>query len=112
MRALLVSLVKRSWDSLSQTLTFLWALIKKPWLQIMHGSQTENEKIVLRKTLWPALAKCSVHTLPVVGTITLSYFNLHGYYIGTDFKGKTYAAAQELDRLCLQVTAKLLVRHG
>ena len=79
--------------------------LKRLW----RGDVHEEKKVVLEKGLKRALARCSVHLLAVSATTTLAYFNLAGYFIGSQYQGLTGGAYQALDTLCLQVTAKLLV---
>lgn len=49
-----------------------------------------------------------VHLSAVSATTTIAYFNLAGYFIGSELQGLTGGLYQALDTLCLQVTAKLL----
>ena len=79
--------------------------LKRLW----RGDVNEEKKVVLEKGLKRALARCSVHLLAVSATTTLAYFNLAGYFIGSQYQGLTGGVYQALDTLCLQVTAKLLV---
>lgn len=79
--------------------------LKRLW----RGDVDEEKKVVLEKGLKRALARCSVHLLAVSATTTLAYFNLAGYFIGSQYQGLTGGVYQALDTLCLQVTAKLLV---
>ena len=80
--------------------------LKRLW----RGDADEQKKVVLEKGLKRALARCSVHLLAVSATTTLAYFNLAGYFIGSQYQGLTGGVYQALDTLCLQVTAKLLVK--
>ena len=79
-------------------------------IRLWRGDVDEEKKVVLEKGLKRALARCSVHLLAVSATTTLAYFNLAGYFIGSQYQGLTGGVYQALDTLCLQVTAKLLVR--
>lgn len=83
------------------TCTFL----KRLW----HGDEEEKKKAVLERGLKRAMFRCSVHLLAVSAITTLAYFNLAGYFIGSELQGLTGGVYQALDTLCLQVTAKLLV---
>ena len=74
-----------------------------------RGDVKEERKIVLAKGLKPAMVRCSVHLLAVSATTSIAYFNLAGFFIGSEFQGLTGGVYQALDTLCLQVTAKLLV---
>ena len=77
--------------------------------RLWRGDVDEEKKVVLEKGFKRALARCSVHLLAVSATTTLAYFNLAGYFIGSQYQGLTGGVYQALDILCLQVTAKLLV---
>ena len=77
--------------------------------RLWRGDDVEEKKIVLEKGLKRAMARCSIHFLAVSATTTLAYFNLAGYFIGSEMQGLTGGVYQALDALCLQVTAKLLV---
>ena len=78
---------------------------KRMW----RGTVVEEEKVVLERGLKRAILKCLVHLLAVSATTALAYFNLAGFFIGSEFQGLTGGVYQALDTLCLQVTAKLLV---
>ena len=77
--------------------------------RLWRGDDVEEKKMVLEKGLKRAMARCSIHLLAVSATTTLAYFNLAGYFIGSEMQGLTGGVYQALDTLCLQVTAKLLV---
>ena len=81
--------------------------LKRLW----RGDADEQKKVVLEKGLKRALARCSVHLLAVSATTILAYFNLAGYFIGSQYQGLTGGVYQALDTLCLQVKAKLLVKR-
>ena len=75
------------------------------------GATAESEKTVVSASWFAALGKCLIHVPPMAATIALTYFNLAGYFIGSNLEGLTPPSAQAIDRLCLQVTAKLIVRY-
>jgi hypothetical protein len=77
--------------------------------QCIRGNDQEEKKVVLKSGYRWSLFKCSVHILPICATIIVAYFNLAGYFIGSSLQGLTGDTYQAIDRLCLQVTAKLLV---
>ena len=77
--------------------------------RIWRGTVDEEEKVVLKRGSKHAIPKCLVHLLPVSATTALAYFNLAGFFIGSEFQGLTGGTYQAIDTLCLQVTAKLLV---
>lgn len=76
---------------------------------LWRGDVEEEKKVVVKKGLKRAMARCSVHLLAVSATTALAYFNLAGFFIGSELQGLTGGVYQALDTLCLQVTAKLLV---
>ena len=77
--------------------------------RIWRGTVDEEEKVVLKRGSKRAIFKCWVHLLAVSATTALAYFNLAGFFIGSEFQGLTGGTDQAIDTLCLQVTAKLLV---
>ena len=77
--------------------------------RLWRGDVDEEKKVVLEKGLKRAVFRCLLHLLAVSATTTLAYFNLAGYFIGSELQGLTGGVYQTLDTLCLQVTAKLLV---
>ena len=77
--------------------------------RLWRGNVKEEKKVVLQRSLKRVLFRCSIHLLAVAGTTTLAFFNLAGYFIGTEMQGLSGGVYQDLDTLCLQVTAKLVV---
>ncbi len=77
--------------------------------RLWRGDVKEKKKVILKKGLKRALFRCLVHLLAVSASTTIAYFNLAGYFIGSELQGLTGGVYQALDTLCLQVTAKLLV---
>ena len=86
--------------------------INKGWQRFSHasgniskrlwrGKVNEGRKVAFRKSLKHALPRCLIHLLPVSVTTVIAYFNLAGYFIGSDLPA--------LRSLSLQVTAKLQV---
>lgn len=76
---------------------------------VWRGNVDEEKKVVLKRGLKRAMFRCLVHLSAVSATTTIAYFNLAGYFIGSELQGLTGGLYQALDTLCLQVTAKLLV---
>lgn len=90
-------------------MTGLLRKIGSAWMEMLHGESIEKPKVVLSRD-WSAIcSKCSIHILPVLATTVLAYLNIRGYFIGSSLQGLTGDVAQDIDRLCLQVTAKLFV---
>jgi hypothetical protein len=78
-------------------------------LHIANGLLCDLE--VITRSRWRAARKCLLfHSLPLATTVTLSYFNLKMYFIGATLSGLSTPEAQDIDRLVLQVTAKIVVR--
>ena len=77
--------------------------------QFWRGQKQEEQKVVLRKDFQRAVLQCWAHFLALLGTVTIAYLNLAGYFIGAQLQGRTGKKSQALDMLCLQVTAKFLV---
>ena len=77
--------------------------------RLWRGDEVEEKKVVLKKGLKRAVFRCLIHLSAVSATTTIAYFNLAGYFIGTQLQGLIGEVYQALDTLCLQVTAKLLV---
>lgn len=108
---------KLCWDSVMKLIRWvqqhslhsLWTLCVRRTKHVVFGKRPQAPQpiisIGLRKVLW----QCSVHLLPICGTITLSYFNLAGYYIGNGYTGLTQTIYQDLDALMIQIAAKLMV---
>ena len=70
----------------------------------------EQKKIVINRSRWLNLRRCSVHLLPIAASITLTAINLKGYFIGANFTDSDTALIDTLDTLILQVVSKLMVR--
>ena len=47
----------------------------------------EDKKVVINMSVWVALSRCGVHIIPLLGTITLLWFNVHGFFIGASLAG-------------------------
>ena len=76
---------------------------------VWRGEETEEKKVVLRKSFSSAALRCWVHIVTLSATATLASLNLAGYFIGAQLQGLNDRVFQALDVLCLQVAAKLLV---
>ncbi|KAF2204498.1 hypothetical protein GQ43DRAFT_162480 [Delitschia confertaspora ATCC 74209] len=63
---------------------------------------------VIRASWAYAIRHCWGHFLPIAAIITLSYLNFSGFFVGAHLQGLYNDTAQAVDRLSLQVTAKLL----
>ncbi|KAK5167424.1 uncharacterized protein LTR77_007123 [Saxophila tyrrhenica] len=71
------------------------------------GSQRQVAAFVLPVGFVPIFLKLAVHAIPTLGTIVLFWFNFAKYFIGSTLAGIATPQAQSIDRLALQVTAKL-----
>jgi hypothetical protein len=79
------------------------------WQNAFRGDDSEEKKVVISRSRRLALIRCSIHILPILGTITLAAVNLNGAFIGGEYLGLSGAAANAVDTLALQITAKLMV---
>lgn len=77
--------------------------------RLLHGAEKEKKKTVSRNAPKHALANCLIHILPLCAVVILSYFNWAGFFIGSKLQGFHDSTSQDISRLCLQVTAKLVV---
>ena len=74
------------------------------------GEPSEEPKVVATRSKWKATSICLVHIIPVMASIVLVAMNLKGFYIGSQLEGSAIPSLQAIYILCLQVTAKLVVR--
>jgi hypothetical protein len=79
------------------------------WQNAFRGDDSEKKKVVINRSRRLALIRCSIHILPILGTIALAAINLNGVFIGSEYLGLSGAAANAADTLALQITAKLMV---
>jgi hypothetical protein len=79
------------------------------WQNAFRGDDSEKKKVVISRSRRLALIRCSIHILPILGTIALAAINLNGVFIGGEYLGLSGAAANAVDTLALQITAKLMV---
>lgn len=79
------------------------------WTELLHGAPAEKRRVVVTSNWRAIVSKSAIHILPVLATIVLAYLNVRGYFIGVNMQGLASPAAQDLNRLCLQVTAKIVV---
>ncbi|KAK5743260.1 hypothetical protein LTR17_002737 [Elasticomyces elasticus] len=75
--------------------------------QFIHGAPKEEPKEIVTRDWTNVCLKLLIHLTPVCATVTLAFLNLKGYFIGSQLQGPNTAVAQGMDRLALQVTAKL-----
>lgn len=104
-----------------------WRTICGRTRQLVHGAEEEEQQAITKTIKLTAprycsihlvqilartmvvLRHCSVHIVPIIATIVITYLNLAGFFIGENLAGSTEAFAQNMDRLSLQVTAKIFV---
>ncbi|KAK3661685.1 hypothetical protein LTR56_000174 [Elasticomyces elasticus] len=84
-----------------------WKSGTATYKEAIHGSPKEEPKEIVTRDWTNVCLKLLIHLTPVCATVTLACLNLKGYFIGSQLQGPNTAAAQGLDRLVLQVTAKL-----
>jgi hypothetical protein len=116
-------LLLRCWKSICGLLLRFWRTICEGTRQLVHGAKEEEQRVVIKTIELTApryflartmvvLQHCSVHIIPILATVTLTYLNLAGFFIGENLTGSTAIVAQNMDRLSLQVTAKIFVSVG
>ena len=77
---------------------------------LAERAPSEKPKPVAVYSRARAITVCLIHVVPVLASSVLAALNLKGAYIGAQLIGSPSPSYQALYRLCLQVTAKLLVR--
>ncbi|KAL8911390.1 MAG: hypothetical protein Q9171_003436 [Xanthocarpia ochracea] len=77
----------------------LWAHVRK------RSPQVEKKKVVINQSLKLALARCSVHIIPVLVSITILIVNTKQVFIGIDFDSSIKSVTVNL--ALLQTAAKL-----
>jgi hypothetical protein len=71
----------------------------------LRGSGGEGLKVVVAESKITALRRCAIHLLPILTSTTILVLNLHGHYIGQDFRG--LIKSETINIMLLQVAAKL-----
>lgn len=84
------------------------SILSKPF-RSKRGSAFEQKKVVVDESFKLALIRCSIHVLPVLGTVVLAAMNIKGYFVGSEFAGLHGEKYTALVNLLLQVTAKAMV---
>ncbi|KAF2806259.1 uncharacterized protein BDZ99DRAFT_523721 [Mytilinidion resinicola] len=102
------ALAKRFWTAFYAKCKRLFVWLKCFVRTVFHGAEKEAEKPVVSSTWGYALWHCGIHIIPLLATIALAYFNFHGLFIGNVLQSLYNDTAQAIDRLSLQVAAKLL----
>lgn len=72
---------------------------------LARGPQVERKKVALCQNRWTATARCLIHIVPSVLSLTIVILNLKGYYIGDELAGPSGYDSQKLG--ALQFAAKL-----
>ncbi|KAF2102893.1 hypothetical protein NA57DRAFT_52438 [Rhizodiscina lignyota] len=119
-------LLMRCLKSMSPLLLQFTSATREGTRQLVHGTVEEEPRVVMKtverttpshRIVHPVrvlartmlvLQHCSIHIIPIFATITLAYLNLAGFFIGENLAGSTAGIAQNMDRLSLQVVAKLV----
>ena len=78
--------------------------------RVVKGASTEEPKPLATQSKRRVATVCFIHTVPILASIVLAAMNLKGYYIGAELTGGSDQSTQAIYTLCLQVTAKLMVR--
>lgn len=87
-----------------------WTFVCDAFRGLFRLSEWETKKAVAHNDSTHLLFKCAVHVIPVATSVVIATINLRGLFIGYILDGLTTAGAQSVDRLCIQVAAKLFVR--
>ncbi|KAF5008354.1 hypothetical protein FDECE_5397 [Fusarium decemcellulare] len=67
-------------------------------------NKEEQPKVLLRSSLWVALARCTIHIIPAFVSIGLVIINWRGYFIGNELQGSKNQDDMKMG--LLQVAAK------
>jgi hypothetical protein len=67
--------------------------------------EAEHKKVIIETSIWVALAQCSVHVLPLVGSIVLCWLNFSGFYVGAQLSGSS-SMSDDVKFQMLQFAAK------
>ncbi|KAL8629490.1 hypothetical protein Q9189_004784 [Teloschistes chrysophthalmus] len=78
------------------------------FVHLWRGEVDEKPKIVRRQGFWAATKRCWPHFLTLAATGVLAWLNIAGFFVGSDFQGCATPNCQTLDRLALQVAAKIM----
>jgi hypothetical protein len=84
-------------------LSILFNLFRPYWAR-----GKEYPKVIINKSAVIALIRCIVHTIPISVTVVLAYFNLSGYFVGTQISVASVGSIAG-DALALQIAAKIQV---
>lgn len=72
---------------------------------LARGPHVERKKVALRQNRWTAAARCIIHLVPTLASLSIVILNVKGYYIGDELSG---ASGQDTQKLgALQFAAKL-----
>lgn len=97
------------WAAATATWSQSLSKVSSSWREKVHGAGSDAPRVIVRADWRATLGKCSIHVVPVLATCALAFLNIKSYFIGANLHGFTGDVAQDIDRLCLQVTAKLFV---
>jgi hypothetical protein len=84
----------------------LGAILAKLFRPQRHLKHVECKKVIIDQSLWVVLARCCVHIIPVLASITLITPNFVGYYMGAQLTGPSFLSDDVKLRL-LQFVAKI-----
>ncbi|KAL9576638.1 MAG: hypothetical protein Q9212_006935 [Teloschistes hypoglaucus] len=81
---------------------------KSFFVHLWRGEVDEKPKVVRRQGFWAATKRCWPHFLTLAATGVLAWLNIAGFFVGNDFQGCATPNCQTLDRLGLQIAAKIM----
>ena len=105
-----LQLLKKFSTSVHSGLSVIFVLIKSLTRKLWYGVEAEEPKVIIHKaSILRTVRKCAIHFAPIAATIVLAGLNIGTYFIGNEFVGNDTGYWQNVDRLALQITAKLYV---
>ncbi len=91
-------------------LSTLRAAVRQRAQKLWYGDEVEEPKVIQHKaSVLRAIRKCAIHFAPISATTALAGLNLGGYFIGDEYSGLNSGLWQDVDKLALQIAAKLYV---
>lgn len=109
----IINFFRRSFTSLFTIICTLWARINNSLAYLAQSAEkywTKKDAVIVKGGTISVVRRCIIaHTLPICASPTLAGLNLKGFFIGDEYLGYSDSTSQAIDRLSLQVTAKLFV---
>lgn len=79
-------------------------------ITFFRGTEDEPPKVLIDASVWRALARCTIHIVPAVLSISLIALNQIGYFIGQELEGGENQDGPKLG--WLQIAAKIQVHSS